>query len=237
MTRILIVDDEQPARDRLRRLLDPLKDIQICGEAADGPAALQQIQALHPDIVLLDIEMPGCSGIEVAASLPEPRPHVIFCTAFDQYAVDAFEVNAADYLLKPVSRARLEAALAKVRPSAAPASALPRAQRLLARAGERYVVIPVSDIVAFLSEEGLTHLYTRDRDYWMDPTLNDLEARLDPAHFFRISRPALVRIDEIRDVAPMPGGSGELTLKSGRKLEVSRRRFKDLLERLEFGAR
>jgi two-component system LytT family response regulator len=199
----------------------------VCGEAVDGPSALEQIRTLRPDVVLLDIEMPGCSGTEVAASLPEPRPRVIFCTAFDQYAVEAFEVNAADYLMKPVTRTRLEAALKKAQP--ATASPLAHVQRLLARAGERYVVIPVAEIVVFLSEEGLTHLFTRDRDYWMDPTLNDLEARLDPAQFFRISRAALV--------APMPGGSGDLTLKSGRRLEVSRRRFKDLLERLEFGAR
>jgi two-component system LytT family response regulator len=232
MTRILIVDDEQPARDRLRRLLEAIPATEVCGEAADGPSALQQVKALRPDVVLLDIEMPGCSGTEVAASLPEPRPRVVFCTAFDRYAVEAFDLNAVDYLLKPVSRDRLEAALRKAAPPP-----LLHAQRLLARAGERYVVIPVPDIVAFLSEEGLTRLFTRDKDYWMDPTLNDLEARLDPAHFFRISRSALVRIDEVKEVAPMPGGSGEVALKNGRRLEVSRRRFRDLLDRLEFGAR
>lgn len=235
MTRILIVDDEQPARARLRRLLEAISNVEVCGEAADGPSALAQVKALHPDVVLLDIEMPGCSGTEVAASLPEPRPRVVFCTAFDRYAVEAFDLNAVDYLLKPVSRDRLEAALRKAAPAAAPA--LPHAQRLLARAGERYVVIPVQDIVAFLSEAGLTRLFTRDKDYWMDPTLNDLETRLDPAHFFRISRSALIRIDEVREVAPMPGGSGEVALKSGRRLEVSRRRFRDLLDRLEFGPR
>ncbi|MBI4892510.1 MAG: response regulator [Acidobacteria bacterium] len=234
MTRILLVDDEQPARARLRRLLESMDGVEICGEAADGPAALEQVRNLKPNVVLLDIEMPGCSGTEVAASLPEPRPRIIFCTAFDHYAVEAFELNAADYVLKPVSRARLEAALRKAAP--APQTAA-HAQRLLARAGERYVVIPVAEITLFLSEQGLTHLYTNDRDYWMEPTLNDLETRLDPAQFFRISRSALIRMDEVKDVAPMPGGSGEVTLKAGRRLEVSRRRFRDLLERLEFGSR
>ncbi len=234
MTRILIVDDEQPARERLRRLLGSFPAVEVCGEAADGPSALDSIRSLHPDIVLLDIEMPGCRGTDVAASLPEPRPHIIFCTAYDQYAVEAFELKALDYLLKPVTRPRLESALEKARPAPAP---LPLAKRLLARTGDRYVVIPTDDIVAFLSEEGLTHLFTRDRDYWMDPTLNDLEVRLDPAHFFRISRAAIVRIDQVKEVAPLPGGAGEVSLKSGRKLEVSRRRFKDLLDRLEFGAR
>ncbi len=229
MTRVLIVDDERPARERLQRLLGGLEGVSVCGEAGDGVAAIEQIRELRPDVVLLDVEMPGCRGTEVAASLPEPRPYIIFCTAYDHYAVEAFELRAVDYLLKPVTRSRLEQALAKTR-EAAPK--LPAPQRFLARAGERYVVIPVADIVAFLSESGLTKLCTRDREYWMDPTLNDLEARLDAAHFFRISRAALVRLDEIKEVAPLPGGSGQVTLKSGRREEVSRRRFRELLDRL-----
>ncbi|MGJ5815065.1 LytR/AlgR family response regulator transcription factor [Paludibaculum fermentans] len=229
MTRVLIVDDELPARERLQRLLGGLEGVCVCGEAGDGVAAIEQIRELRPDVVLLDIEMPGCRGTEVAASLPEPRPHIIFCTAYDNYAVEAFELRAVDYLLKPVTRSRLEQALAKTR-EAAPK--LPPPQRFLARAGERYVVIPVADIIAFLSESGLTKLCTRDREYWMDPTLNDLETRLDTAHFFRISRAALVRLDEIKEVAPLPGGSGQVTLKSGRREEVSRRRFRELLDRL-----
>lgn len=234
MTRVLIVDDEQPARQRLARFVEALAGFEVCGEAEDGPAAIERIGALKPDVVLLDIEMPGCRGTDVAASLAEPRPAIIFCTAYDSYAAEAFTLDAAGYLLKPVTRDRLQAALEKARP-AAPQS-LPTAQRFLARAGERYVVIPAADIVAFTSEEGLTRLYAHDRDYWMDPTLNDLETRLDPAQFFRVSRAAIVRLDEVKEVAPMPGGSAELTLKSGRRFEVSRRRFKELLERLEFGS-
>lgn len=229
MTKVLIVDDERPARERLRRLLGGLDGVTVCGEAGDGLAAIEQIRELHPDVVLLDVEMPGCRGTEVAASLPEPRPQIIFCTAYDRYAVEAFELRAIDYLLKPVSRARLEQALAKTR---AATPKLPAPQRFLARAGERYVVIAVADICAFLSESGLTKLCTRDREYWMDPTLNDLEDRLDAAQFFRISRAALVRLDEIKEVAPLPGGSGQVTLKTGRREEVSRRRFRELLDRL-----
>ena len=229
MTRVLIVDDEQPARERLRRLLAGLDEIEVVGEAADGPSAIEQIRSLHPDVVLLDIEMPGCNGTEVAASLPDPRPHIIFCTAYDHYAVEAFELKALDYVLKPVSRARLLEALEKARTTT---QKLPPPQRFLARAGERYVVIPTSAIVAFLSESGLTKLCTGDREYWMDPTLNDLEARLDPVHFFRISRAAIIRLDDVKEVLPMPGGSGEVVLKSNRRHEVSRRRFKDLLDTL-----
>lgn len=229
MTKILIVDDEQPARERLQRLLSGLDNIEIVGEATDGPSALEQIRALRPDVVLLDIEMPGCNGTEVAASLPDPRPHIIFCTAYDHYAVEAFELKALDYVLKPVSRARLLAALEKAR---AGGQKLPPPQRFLARAGERYVVIPTTAIVAFLSESGLTKLCTPDREYWMDPTLNDLETRLDPAQFFRISRAAIIRLDDVKEVLPMPGGSGEVVLKSKGRYEVSRRRFKELLEAL-----
>ncbi len=105
--RTLLVDDEQPARDRLRQLLAASDDVEIVGEAEDGVQALERIQELTPDLVMLDIQMPGCSGLEVAASLGRPRPAIVFCTAFDQYAVDAFELHAVDYLLKPVNRARL----------------------------------------------------------------------------------------------------------------------------------
>src|SRR5262245_41979281 len=111
MPRILIVDDEAPARTRLRQMLSSHAAFEIVGEAETGTQAMSLIAGLKPDVVLLDIQMPGCSGIDVAASLSKPRPHIIFCTAYDQYAVDAFELNAVDYLLKPISRARLAQAL------------------------------------------------------------------------------------------------------------------------------
>ncbi len=102
MIRVMLVDDEQAARERLRQLLAPIPGLEIVGEAADGEQAIERIVQLRPDLVLLDIQMPGCTGLEVAACLPAPRPRIIFCTAFDQYAVDAFELHAVDYLLKPV---------------------------------------------------------------------------------------------------------------------------------------
>src|SRR5437763_7292678 len=111
--RILIVDDEAPARARLRQMLAELPDIEIAGEAETGVDAMQLASEAKPDVLLLDIQMPGCSGLDVAACL-SPRPHIVFCTAFDQYAVDAFELNAVDYLLKPISRARLTQALDRI---------------------------------------------------------------------------------------------------------------------------
>ena len=115
MIRTLVIDDEQPARERLKQLLSAHPDVEVVGEADDGVQAAEKIAELTPDLVLLDIQMPGASGLDVAASLGRPRPAVIFCTAFDQYAVDAFELSALDYLLKPVNRARLAAALDRVR--------------------------------------------------------------------------------------------------------------------------
>lgn len=232
MIRVLIVDDELPARERLRRLLGGMEGVEIAGEAVDGITAIEQIRRLRPDAVLLDIEMPGCRGTEVAASLAEPRPAIIFCTAYDQFAVEAFELRALDYLLKPVSRQRLSEALQRVREPRLGSASLPPAQRFLARSGDRYVVIPAATITAFLSEGGLTRLCTAERDYWMDPTLNELEERLGAGQFFRVSRAAVIRLDAVKEVSPMPGGGGEVVLHSGRKLEVSRRRFKDLLDHL-----
>ncbi len=118
MIRALLVDDEEPARDRLRSLLADFDDVQIVGEAGDGDEALRKVAQTRPDLVFLDIQMPGRSGMEVAASLPPPRPRIVFCTAFDQYAIDAFEHHALDYLLKPLNRDRLARAIHGVRESA-----------------------------------------------------------------------------------------------------------------------
>ncbi len=239
MIRALLVDDEQPARARLRRLLTEVPDVEIAGEAEDGGRAMEEIARLVPDVVFLDIQMPGCTGMEVAASLALPRPHIIFCTAFDQYAVDAFEVSAVDYLLKPINRARLARALDRIRAGLKSDDAVERAtlaaappSRFLARRGSTYHVVLGRDVLCFVSEDGLTRLSAADQQYWMSPTLNDLEARLDPRHFFRISRGAIVNLDTVREVSPTAGGHGELMLKDGSRYEVSRRRFKELAEKL-----
>jgi two-component system LytT family response regulator len=245
--RVLIVDDERPARERLRSLLGAFLDLEIIGECEDGEEALQRIGDLHPDLVMLDVQMPGSSGIEVAASLSTPRPKIIFCTAYDQYAVDAFELSAVDYLLKPVNRSRLAQAIDRVRALSADElngnidKALqqprPGSVRFLAREGARCVVIPQKDVVYLGSENGLTKLYTSSHHYVMDPTLNDFERRLDPALFCRISRTALVNLDWIASVETLVGGFGEAVIKNGARLEVSRRRLRELLSVLEGSSR
>ena len=244
MIRVLIVDDEAPTRARLYQMLAAHPDIEVVGQAESGTQAMEMAAQLRPELMLLDIQMPGCSGIDVAACLPRPRPHVIFCTAYDQYAVEAFELNAVDYLLKPVVRARLSQALDRIRSLPAGGdqqAALDRAlrhqrsspARFLVRRGSHCGVIGESHVLYFGSEGSLTRLVADNGEYWMDPSLNDLESRLDPARFFRISRAAMVNLNAVTEVAPESRGGGHVTLKNGQSLEVSRRRFRDLLNSLE----
>jgi two-component system LytT family response regulator len=235
--RCLLVDDEAPARDRLRALLAGHADVEVVGEAQDGAEAVERVDALRPDLLFLDIQMPGATGLEVAASLAGPRPRIVFCTAFDAHAVDAFELHALDYLLKPVSRARLAGTLDRVRavPLAHAEAALHRAgqpQRFLARSGTRWMVVPAEEVTSFTSEGGLTMLRAAGRTAWVQPSLQDLEVRLDPAAFTRVSRSALIRLSQVAEVVPGASGGAEVVLRDGSRIAVSRRRLPDLLQRL-----
>jgi two-component system, LytTR family, response regulator len=242
MMHVLVVDDEELARDRLRRLLEGCADVSIVGEARDGEEAIEKIVELRPHVVFLDIEMPGCNGLEVVRSLAAPRPKIVYCTGYDQYAVDAFELHAADYLLKPVTRARLESCLERLRqtPPAAWDSAVENvtrsgagtATRFLVRSGPKYRVVAQGEVEYFSSEGGLTALHTAAGRFWMEPTLNALEQYLDASQFFRISRSAIVRLDAVFEIAALVGGYGEVQLRSGARLPVSRRRYRDLLARV-----
>jgi two-component system LytT family response regulator len=191
--------------------------------------------------------MPGASGLDVAASLGARRPLVIFCTAFDQYAVDAFEISATDYLLKPVNRARLSTALDRVRQAATgggftralaaasrDAGLLPT--RFLARRGARFKVVPLADVVAFTFTDGVTHVVTATETLSMQPTLAALGRRLDPAQFCQVSRTVVVHLDAVREARPFADGAGQVLLSNGQTVAVTRRRWRALMERLE-GAR
>jgi two-component system LytT family response regulator len=244
MIRALLVDDEQPARDRLKQLLAAHADVEVVGEADDGVQAAERIAELQPDVVFLDIQMPGASGLDVAASLGARRPLVVFCTAFDQYAVDAFELSATDYLLKPVNRARLAAALDRVR-QAAGGQAVGRSlatavrdaglapTRFLARRGARYKVVPLSEVVAFTFADGVTRVVTGTETLSMQPTLAALSRRLDPARFCQVSRTVLVHLDAVREARPFADGTGEVLLANGQVVPVTRRRWRTLVEKLE----
>lgn len=243
MIRTVLVDDEQPARERLKQLLAAHADIEIVGEAEDGVQAAETIAELTPDLIVLDIQMPGATGLDVAASLGMPRPAVIFCTAFDQYAVDAFELSALDYLLKPVNRARLAAALDRVRAAGAPRGRdraieeLSQAKglvptRFLARRGARFRVVPAHEVVAFTFTDGITHLLTATDQLTMQPTLAALVRRLDVDQFFQVSRTAIVRLDAVKEAKPFSDGTGEIILANGQTMVVARRRWRELLQRL-----
>jgi two-component system LytT family response regulator len=244
--RVLIADDELPARQRLRQLLVAHRDFEVVAEAETGAQTMELVASSRPDLLLLDIQMAGGTGLDVAACLPMPRPAIIFCTAFDQHAVDAFELNAVDYLLKPVSRFRLEKALARIpaREKEEDEATIDRLlsepkqrlSRFLVRNESRYVVVSASETAHFESVDGLTRLVTKlGKTYWMDLPLQDIEQRVNPRLFFRISRAALVNLNAVGEVHPFPGGSAAILLKSGATLEVSRRRVKDLLKILEEG--
>ena len=245
MIHTLIADDETPARARLGQMLASHSDVEIVGEAETGVQTMELASRLKPDLILLDIQMPGCTGLDIAASLAVPRPLIVFCTAYDEYAVDAFELAAVDYLLKPISRTRLAQALDRVRASGPDHGEIlldqavrrqpSRAARFLVKNGQSYLVVNESRVLFFASEGGLTRLVTEGASYSMDPTLNELERRLAPSRFFRISRSALISLNSVVEVPPLPGGSGEVVLKSGQRLEVTRRRFRDLLGSLEKG--
>lgn len=244
MIRALLVDDEQPARERLKQLLAAHADVEIVGEAEDGLQAAELIGERQPDVVFLDIQMPGASGIDVAASIGARRPLVVFCTAFDQYAVDAFELSATDYLLKPVNRARLAAALDRVRLAAGEpglgrslASAGREAglapTRVLARRGNRYKVVPMAEVVAFTFIDGITRVVTATETLTMQPTLAALGRRLDPTRFCQVSRTVLVHLDAVREARPFADGAGEIVLTNGQTVPVTRRRWRGLVEKLE----
>ena len=240
--RTIIIDDEEPARERLAGLLESYPEIEVIDEAEDGEEALEKIMEHKPDLLFLDIQMPLCSGMEVAASLPDERPAVIFCTAYDQYAIDAFETNAVDYLLKPITRQRLGQAITKaVKADTATRSRMGHASdgltvptRFLGRRANKYIVIPQQGVFYFSTEGGLTKVHTREGFFWMEPSLAELETRLYKAGFYRVSRQHLINLDHVEEIIPVTGGNGKARMADGKAVKVSRRKMKDLLERLEF---
>jgi len=230
--RALIVDDERLGRAELRRLLEPHPEVEIVGEARDAEEALAQIEQLQPDLLFLDIQMPGRSGFELLEQL-ERVPLVIFTTAYDEYALKAFEVNALDYLLKPVSPERLDAALAraalrKAKPATTAASA---SSCIFVKDGERCWFVTLSDVVLLESEGNYARLYFGGNRPLVLRSLNYLEERLDPAMFFRASRKHLLNLRFIESIDPWANGGFLVRLKGGLN-EMSRRqaqKFKEVM--------
>jgi two-component system LytT family response regulator len=224
--RVLLIDDERLARAELRRLLSAHPEVEIIGEAVNAADGVQQIAALKPDLIFLDVQMPGGSGFDMLAALDD-APEVIFTTAFDHYALQAFEVNALDYLQKPIQAARMAAALQRcaLRHQRALAYVAPTsAKKLFIKDGERCWFVGLQDIRLFESDGNYTRIYFGQQQPLMLRSLSQLEERLDPQRFFRASRRHIVNLDYIEQVSPNDAGGLDLTLQGGPEIEISRRR-------------
>ena len=260
--RVLVVDDEQLAREELCYQLDQLGDIEIVGQAADGLEALAAVERHEPDLVFLDIQMPGLGGFEVARRLLEKGdepPALVFVTAFDQHAIEAFDVNAVDYLLKPVESGRLEQALQRARKRVeadrqAPSGSLPvndqlekivklmtsgrqiRRDQVAIRVGERFMLVQAEEIIyASLADDSINIVTGQVAGTSNYRTLDDLQARLDPDIFWRVHRSHLVNINKIKEIVPWFSRNYILRMKDtkGTEIPVSRTQTKRLREYLK----
>lgn len=228
--RLLIVDDEAPARARLRRLLSAVEGAEVVGEAADGESALALAERLQPDALLLDVQMPELDGLAVAASLPDDGPAVIFVTAFDAFALQAFDARAVDYLLKPVEPERLARALQRLRPRVA--AVLPRAvTQLLVPARQGVQVLPVAEIEWIAAADNYVTLHAQGREHLLRRTLASLLGDLGDG-FARVHRSAAVALAQVASVKPNDKGDAVLTLRSGARVPCSRAYREALLQRL-----
>ena len=253
--RCLVVDDEPLARARLALLLAEAGGAEVVGEAADGRAALEQVAALAPDVVFLDIEMPGLGGFDVVDLLePEDRPAVVFVTAFDAYAVRAFDVHAVDYLTKPVRASRLRQALGRLREASARADAVerlgalvdgppvkgppdgsrPSLDRVTLSVGRRLVVVPTADVARFEAEDKATVAHPfpgaglAGKPGTVDFTLDALGARLDGRQFARVHRSVLVNVRAVRELVPWFSGTYQVRLVDGAEVPLARRRVAEV---------
>ena len=239
-TRAVIVEDEPIARARLRELLDDVDWIECVAEAADGASAVKLIDELRPDLLFLDIEMPGMNGLEVLGSITHD-PAVVFTTAYDRYAVTAFELEALDYLLKPFGAKRLNATLARVKKSLSGEADVPAAERARAALGGReaftrifvrdrgrIIPIAVDTIDRLEAEDDYVGVHAGGRRYLVYLGMAEFEARLDPQRFVRIHRSHIVNLDRVAALLPEDGGRLRIEMKDGTKLMASRTRAREL---------
>ena len=228
----LLVDDERLARAALRRLLKPHEDVVVVGEAANAREAAMQIRQLRPDVIFLDIEMPGASGMQLLERVPEAPP-VIFTTAYPSYAVQAFEVRALDYLVKPIGTERLASALAKLRSAKAAESSNAGARRIVLRDGERSWVVGLDHIRLLESAGNYTRVHFDGNQALVYGSLNAFESRLDPSQFFRVSRSHIVNLREVSSLQLQSGETWMAVLADGSKVGISRRKSRRLRERMK----
>lgn len=242
-TRAIVVEDEPIARQQLRELLLEIEWIEWVGEAADGRSAVATIDELKPDLVFLDIEMPEMSGLDVLSSIRHD-PAVVFTTAYDKFAVTAFELEAIDYLLKPFGRERLRAALERVRRAVADDADVPVARRahdalgllsgegpltrLFVRDRGRILPVAVKDIERLEADDDYVAVHVRGRRFLVYLGMNEFEARLDPSRFLRIHRSHIVNLDHVAALVPFDATRLQIEMKDGAKLIASRTRSREL---------
>ncbi|MEW6732382.1 MAG: response regulator [Acidobacteriota bacterium] len=248
--RVLIADDESHCRAELKHLLSDDNRLIVVGEAANGIEALEQCRVLTPNILFLDIQMPGLNGMEVAAALDtQPLPQIIFVTAYDQHAIKAFELGAIDYLLKPVNAERLQHSITRVlkqqtlsnNPLPDQLDTLMAAwqqikpeylARIIGRKAQKIFVLPIAEIYCFEIESQLLFALTERERYWTNYQMKTIEPRLDPKQFVRVHRENIVNINFIRELAPITRERYEITLHNNHKLTVSRNYLPQLKELL-----
>jgi len=261
--RVVIVDDEMLARQRLEDLLRHEEGVEIVGRAHNGDAAVRAIRELEPDLVFLDVQMPGKTGLDVVREIgPDEMPATIFVTAYDQYALKAFDVAAIDYLVKPFDDERFEQAFRRARrmielekvdrlsmelrallggigrgasgdrPAAGAPGASAYLERIAVEMRGQVRVVPVKQVDYIMASGPYAELHAGDKRYIIRERMQTLEERLDPSKFFRIHRSAIVRLDLIETLIRNPGGDYAVQLKGGVKLKVSRNRFEELEARM-----
>lgn len=240
LIRALVVDDEPLARDMIREMLEADSEVEIVAECANGREAVEAIKSLTPDVLFLDIQMPELGGFEVLESLEAgATPYIIFVTAYDQYAVRAFEVHALDYLLKPFDRERFDAAWQRVKSQVTEDLSRERdrdilalleelksgprhLERLVIKTGGRVFFLNVQDIYCIEAEGNYVRVYDNQKAYLLRETISNLEEQLDPRQFRRIHRSAIVKIDRIKEMQPWFHGEYRVIMENGKQLTLTR---------------
>ena len=248
----LIVDDEPIARQILREELEQLSEIEIAGEAGDGLSALAAIRELSPDLIFLDLQMPGLGGLDVIRRLPSTGhiPMVVIVTAFDRYAIEAFEAGAIDYMLKPIGQDRLAQAVDRViklhsRPSAvaekfaaiqagAESSSAKTVRKIVARSGQEYLLLNADEVLAFEAEGELVWIVTANKRYLATQSLKAIQDKLQDTSFRRIHRKALVNLDHVRKMSTLSSQRWMVTLSNGQELIVSKRQTRHIHQLLSW---
>jgi two-component system LytT family response regulator len=250
--RVYLIDDEPLAVTRLRRLLEATGRVEIAGSSGDPVEALAELQRLRPDVLFLDIEMPGMSGFDLLDKLGAAQPLVVFTTAYDQYALDAFKVNSIDYLLKPIEPAQLDRALNKLDRILGGSEARGNVEALLkqvramvehrahdylsrvaSRVGERVEFVEIAEVTYFYAKDKLTFAVTAAKHYALDLSIADLEQKLDPRRWVRIHRSTLLNVDAVKELHAWFGGKLLVKLKDGKtELQVARDRAAEVKTKL-----